>query len=144
LQDASGSDIATGMLQQFTVTETRSPAPGWSISGQESDFIGTRGAHPRTIPGTALGWIPIGSLSGGATLGPAVVADHPSLGTKGALLAAAAPGSGGGTSTLSADLTLKIPASAVANTYVGTLTITCIETGPLPASATRNLFPQAS
>jgi hypothetical protein len=141
LQDVGQSGVATGMLQQVTVTDTRTGAPGWSVWGQESDFIGSGGAHPRAIPGNALGWVPTGALTGGATLGPAVAAGHPGLGTRAAMLAAAASGSGLGTSTLGADLTLMIPANAATSTYLGTLTITYMEAAPLPASADQTLSP---
>jgi len=143
LQTVGQSGVATGMLQQVTVTDTRTGAPGWSVWGQESEFIGRRGARPRTIPGTALGWVPTGMLTGGATLGPAIAAGHPGLGTKAAVLAAAASGSGVGMSTLGADLTLRIPAGAATSTYIGTLTITYMEAAPLRASTGQTLLPQS-
>jgi hypothetical protein len=133
LQNVAGSNVATGTLQQITITDSRSPAPGWYVLGQESDFIGSRGAQPPTIPGTALGWVPTGTVAGGANLGPAVAAGHLGLSGAGAVLAAAASGLGAGTSTLSADLTLEIPAGAATSTYIGTLTITYVSTAPQPA-----------
>jgi hypothetical protein len=135
LQDVGRSDVATGTLQQIVITDSRSPAAGWYVLGQESDFTGSRGARPATIPGTALGWVPTGTVAGGATLGPAVAAGHLGLSGAGAVLAAAASGLGGGTSTLSADLTLAIPASAATGGYIGTLTITYVATAPQPAQA---------
>jgi hypothetical protein len=131
------------MLQPITVTDDRSAAPGWYVLAQVSDFIASRGVYPRIIAATALGWVPNGTVSGGARLGPAVAAGHPGLATTGALLAAAAIGSGRGTSTLSADLTLAISASAAASPYIGTVTITCVEAGPQAASAGQSQLPQA-
>jgi hypothetical protein len=143
LQDVGRSGVATGLLQPITVTDNRSAAPGWYVLAQESDFVGGRGVRPRIIAATALGWVPNGTVSGGASLGPAVAAGHPGLASTGALLAAAAIGSGRGTSTLSADLTLAISASAAASPYIGTLTITCVEAGPQAASASQSPLPQA-
>src|SRR5215472_7599940 len=77
LRNAGPSGVATGTLRSITIADSRSWAPGWSVWGQESDFIGGRGAQPPTIPGAALGWVPTGTVAGGATLGPAVAADHP-------------------------------------------------------------------
>jgi len=141
LQEVGRSGVATGTLQEMTVTDSRSPAPGWYVLGQESDFIGSRGADPRTISGNALGWIPAGTVARGAFLGPAVAAGHPGLGTKAGLLAAAAAGSGLGTSTLSADLTLMIPASAATSTYIGTLTITYVEAWPVTSATGQTALP---
>jgi hypothetical protein len=140
LQDV-GPGVAAGTLPEITVTDSRSGAPGWSVWGQESDFIGSRGADPRIIPGTFLGWVPTGTVAGGANLGPVVAPGQPGLGARAAVLARAAPGSGNGTSTFGATLALEIPAAAVTHTYIGTLTITFIESGPLPASTGQTLLP---
>ena len=143
LHNVGQSGVATGILQRVMVTDTRSDAPGWYASGQESNFIGGRDANPRAIPGFALGWVPTGTAAGRAALGPAVEPGKPGLGDAGAVLAAAAAGAGVGTSTLSADLTLAIPASAEASAYVGTLTLTYVDTAPLTPSAAQSLFPAA-
>lgn len=143
LQHDGRSGVATGVLQPITVTDNRSAAPGWYVLAQESDFVGGRGVRPRIIAATALGWIPAGTVSGRAMLGPAVAAGHPGLATTGAVLAAAAIGSGRGTSTLSAGLTLAIAAGAAASPYIGTLTITCLETGPQAPFAAQSPLPEA-
>jgi len=133
LRNAGPSGVATGTLRNITIADSRSWAPGWSVWGQESDFIGGRGAQPPTIPGAALGWVPTGTVAGGATLGPAVAADHPGLGGRAHVLARAARGSGRGTSTLSADLTLAVPvAAALGVPYSGLLTISYLDTASLP------------
>lgn len=118
--------IATGVLQVMTVLESRNYVPGWSVTGQASNL--TAGGEP--ISGTQLGWIPAGSVTGGAKLGPPVVPDHPGFGSAGAVLASAAPSSGFGTDTLSADLMLAVPTGAQNGPYAGALTITFVETGP--------------
>lgn len=143
LQDVGQSGVAVGALQTITVSETRDPAPGWSVRGQESDFTGKRGARPRTIAGTALGWVPAGTLAAGARLGPAVNPGNPGIGDSGPVLAAADPGSGVGTSTISAALTLLVAGSEEAGPYTGLLTITYVESGPLPASTGQPGLPPA-
>jgi hypothetical protein len=136
MQRTRGRLVATGMLQDVTVTDTRNYAPGWSVSGQESLFTasGTRA----TFPGDDLGWVPVAvsPLVRGASLGPAVAPGtrRHGLGT-GSVLAYADAGSGIGTNTLSASLTLDIPNSALANLYTGSLTITYLETGPQPGAS---------
>jgi hypothetical protein len=54
----------------------------------------------------------------------------PGLGDAPQALASATPGSGTGTSTLSANLTLVIPATARAGPCTGSLMITYLEAGP--------------
>jgi hypothetical protein len=129
----SGS-TATGNLPDVTVSDTRNTYPGWSVSAQVSAFTGSGTAAGSTISGDQLGWVPVaaGPLVGGATLGPAVApgTSPGGLGDTSAVLAEASPGFGFGTNTLGADLTLDIPAAALAGPYTASLTITYIETGP--------------
>jgi hypothetical protein len=141
LHGAAGTGVFTGMLQIITVSEGRNWAPGWSVLGQESDFIGRRGARPRTIAGTQLGWVPTGTVVDGATLGSAVPPGDPGQSGAGVVLAAAAAGSGLGTQILSADLTLIIRAGA-SGPYSGVLTITYLESASLPASPSQSPLPQ--
>jgi hypothetical protein len=121
--------FATGMLQPVTVTEYRNYQPGWSVTGEVSNLS----AAGQPVPGTRLGWIPGGTVTGGAILGPPVAPGNPGLGSAGAVLATAAPGSGVGVDTLTAILLLRVPASARAGPFAGTLTLTFVESGPLPA-----------
>jgi hypothetical protein len=122
---------ATGTLNSVTVTDTRNLFPGWSVSGQVSPFTGAGSAAGSTVAGDQLGWVPNGTVSGGATLGPPVApGTSPGLGDVGAVLASAAAGSGMGTDTLMASLTLDIPASALAGPYTSSLTVTYLESGP--------------
>ncbi len=126
----SGS-TATGSLNPITVSDTRNNYPGWSVTGQEANFTGSGSALGDFISGNQLGWVPSETaLATGATLGPTVAPAAPGLGTTAAVLASAAPGGGVGTSTLSAALTLDIPATAVAGPYTGSMTITAVTTGP--------------
>jgi hypothetical protein len=109
---------ATGTLNTVSVSDTRNtlPAPGWSVSGQDTAFAGPSGSTP--IPGDELGWTPTGTVSGGATLGSAVAPGaNPGLADAAQTLASAAPGSGTGTDTLSANLLLDIPSGQGAGNY---------------------------
>jgi hypothetical protein len=122
---------ATGALNPITVTDTRNTLPGWSVSGQTSDFTGSGSAAGGDISGNQLGWVPTDtSIATGATLGGTVTPASPGLGSTAAVLAPAAPGGGAGTSALGANLTLDIPTSAIAGPYAATLTVTAVTTGP--------------
>jgi len=82
-----------------------------------------------TISGNQRGWVPTDtSLVTGAALGPTVTAGSPGLGTTPSVLASAPSGHGFGTSVLGANLTLAIPALAVAGPHSGTLTVTAVTT----------------
>jgi hypothetical protein len=119
---------ATGTLEDITVTDSRNYYPGWSISGQDSNFTGSG----TTISGNQLGWAPVfvGSPEDGATLGGTVAPASPGLGTTAATLALAPPGCGFGTNVMSANLTLAIPSTSAAGSYSSTMTITAVTTGP--------------
>ena len=122
----SGSG-ATGVLNPVTVSDTRNTFPGWSVSGQESDFAGSGTAAGYTFSGNQLGWVPTDTALGtGVTLGGTVTPAAPGLGTTAAVLAQAAAPNGSGTSVLGANLTLAIPATAAAGPYTGSLTITAV------------------
>jgi hypothetical protein len=123
--------VATGMLLGVTVTEDRNYLPGWSLTGQASNLT----AAGQPVSGTHLGWIPVGTVAGGAKLGAPVAPGDRGLGSAGAVLAVAAPGSGMGTATLSAELMLAVPPGAHGGPFAGTLTITFLETGPLSSGA---------
>jgi ABC-type phosphate transport system substrate-binding protein len=126
----SGAD-AIGTLFPITVTDTRNTFPGWSVSGQTSDFSGSGSAAGSTISGNQLGWVPAeSSLGSGAVLGGTVTPASPGLGSTAAVLASALAGSGNGTNALSANLTLDIPASAAAGPYAATLTLTAVTSLP--------------
>ena len=123
---------ATGVLQDVTVTDSRNNYPGWSVSGQDSNFAGSGTAAGSTISGNQLGWVPtaVGSLVDGATLGGTVAPVSPGLSTAAATLASAAANCGFGTNVMSANLTLDIPALQTAGPYASTMTITAVTTGP--------------
>jgi hypothetical protein len=126
----SGSD-ATGALNPITVSDTRNNYPGWSVSGQAADFTGSGTANGSIISGNLLGWVPIGSCAAaGVTFGPVVGPGAPGLGTTAAVLAAAHAGTGFGTCTMDANLTLAIPVAAKPGDYTSTLTVTAVTALP--------------
>jgi hypothetical protein len=121
--------VATGTMSQIEVSDTRNTFPGWNITGQVTDFTApARGSLPASdIPGNQLGWVPIGTVQGGAVLGGAIIPASPGL-SSAATLASAAPGSGQGTSTLGANLTLNIPPTTVVGQFTAALTLTAVGT----------------
>jgi phosphate ABC transporter phosphate-binding protein len=127
---ASGA-TATGAMIPVTVSDTRNTYPGWSVSGQASDFTAAGTQPDKPIPGNQLGWTPTSTtLAAGAALGPPVAPATPGLGTIAAILAIASAGGGVGTSTLGADLMLAIPPATPSGAYAGVLTLTANPTGP--------------
>lgn len=124
----------TGALKPVTITDNRAGNPGWTLSGQVSDFS-DGAAHG--ISGENLGWTPnvvdhsaVQNLTVGAAVNAAngvALTDTNANGLKGSqVLATAAAGGGLGTAHLAAGLALNVPTSTVAGTYVATLTLTAI------------------
>ncbi|MFD0584034.1 substrate-binding domain-containing protein [Dactylosporangium darangshiense] len=113
---------SSGRLGAVTISDGRDQTrPGWSVSGQISDF--TSGTH--TFSGNCLGWTPTivtQNADHDAVAGAAV-----SPGADPGLKAAAGLATGGlGTTVLGADLALKIPSSTQPGDYTATLTITAL------------------
>lgn len=131
---ANGGATATGTANQVEVIDSRNTYPGWNVTGQAVDFTAaaTSTEPAGDIPVANLGWTPTGTVVDGAALGPVVApVATTTTGTAGglssaSLLASAAAGDGFGTSTLGATLLLDIPASAPADTYTSTLTLTAL------------------
>ncbi|MBD8205841.1 MULTISPECIES: hypothetical protein [unclassified Microbacterium] len=132
----------TGTLPQVTVTDTRSAddvAEGaqWSVLGSASDFTNADGA---VIEAKYLGWSPrlvagdentisVGGDVDGAL--PSQPDSDPGRGLKDQELlylsdAASLP-EGGATSTATADLTLRVPATVAAGQYSSTITLSLFE-----------------
>jgi hypothetical protein len=129
----SGNNAAAATTP-ITVSDTRNTFPGWSVSGQSSDFTGSGTAAGASIPGDQLGWTPTstGQLPQGVTLGGQVTPAGPGLGTTPAVLASVPAGlnNGYGTATLGANLTLAIPVPQAAGPYAGGLSITSVSSNP--------------
>ena len=124
---------ATGATSPITVADTRNTYPGWSVSGQDSAWTGTGTAAGGTFTGDQLGWTPTDTaLAPAVTLGSAVTAAAPGLGTTAATLASvhAGMGNGYGTSTLGANLALIIPPTAPAGPYTSGLTVSAVTSNP--------------
>lgn len=134
LDTAGDLFTTTGALKPVTITDNRTGNPGWTLSGQVSDF--SDGAT-HGINGENLGWTPnvvdhsaVQALTVGAAVAAAngvPMTDVNANGLKGAqVLASAAAGAGLGTAHLAAGLALNVPTSTVAGTYAATLTLTAI------------------
>jgi Bacterial Ig-like domain (group 3) len=123
---------ATGATTPITVADTRNSYPGWSVSGQDGSWTGTGTAAGGTFTGNQLGWVPTDTaLAPAVTLGSAVTAASPGLGTAAPLASVhAGLGNGYGTSTLGANLTLVIPPTAPAGPYTSGLTISAVTSNP--------------
>ncbi|MFC7219895.1 Ig-like domain-containing protein [Streptomyces polyrhachis] len=120
-----------GPINAVTLTDTRAGNPGWSLSGQVTDFT-DGGSH--VINGQNLGWTPkvIDKAAGqtatpGAVVAPAAGVEASDPGTAGLKSSRSlAVGTGLGTAHFGADLALNVPTSTVAGTYTATLTLTAI------------------
>ncbi len=130
----SAGTAATGTLGNVTVNDSRNTFPGWSVSGQEANFVGSGTASGFSIPGDQLGWVPafVGAAVDGAVLGPTVApgTSPGGLGDTGGVLVSATPGNGFGTNVANAALTLNIPSGQVAGSYAGSMTVTYLSVGP--------------
>jgi hypothetical protein len=130
----SAGTVATGTLGNVTITDSRNDYPGWSVTGQQSNFTGSGSASGFSISGDQEGWVPaaVGSLVDGAVLGATVApgTNPDGLGDTGATLISATPGNGFGTNVANAALTLDIPAGQVAGAYAGSMTVTYLSVGP--------------
>jgi hypothetical protein len=118
---------STGTLSDVTVSDGRvQSVPGWSVSGQVSDFVS--GAN--TIPGNDLGWTPqikTPNANHDVTAGTAIAAGtNPGL-KQGGGLAKADVNKGLGTTVLNAALDLQFPVDTKAGAYSATLTLTAVE-----------------
>ena len=117
----------SGGLRPVTVTDTRAGAPGWTASGQVSDFASTAG----DIAGSHLGWSPkvLSQADGqGVTAGSPVAPGFPTGDglSVSQTLGGAASGTGTGTAQLGADLELRVPTTTAPGTYQATITFTAL------------------
>ncbi|MEV6923167.1 substrate-binding domain-containing protein [Dactylosporangium sp. NPDC051485] len=123
--------VFTGSLSGISVADSRPGQPGWTLSGQSTDFV--NGAT--TVSAAHFGWKPAlvaaGSDAEGIPVaGPAIAPRMQvpgSLGLAGVSLLAGAPGGSGlGTQHVGADMVLWIPDTSPTGTYTSTLTLTLI------------------
>jgi hypothetical protein len=138
LDPNAGVLVTTGQINPVTVTDTRSGAPGFTVSGIVSDFT-DGAATPHLINGFDLGWQPfildapanmhiVAGPQVNPALGvlPGVTPTDPTLGLKSLRTLATNPAGGLGTTHLSANLALDVPTSTSAATYDAILTLTAI------------------
>ncbi|MDG4767913.1 choice-of-anchor M domain-containing protein [Solwaraspora sp. WMMD406] len=118
--------VSTGELRPVRVTDARASAPGWTASGQVSDFV----ADTQTLSGRFLGWTPrvvsqpgVGAVTAGESVAPAFDSGRGLLDSS--PLAIGAVGARG-TSELGAGLRIEAPTDVAAGTYVATITFTAI------------------
>jgi hypothetical protein len=121
--------VFDGSLSGVAVNDTRPTEPGWTLTGQATDFTGG-------IPAKNLGWTPAlvatGSDAEGVVTAGAAVASYLAniasngLASPGSNLATTAAGNGLGTQNLSASLELRIPDTSPTGTYASTLTLTLV------------------
>ncbi|WP_285506202.1 substrate-binding domain-containing protein [Actinokineospora sp. NBRC 105648] len=109
--------LTAGSLNPITVTDTRAGDPGWSVSGQVTDFTGTEG----TIGAANLTWKPVVVDHSPVQV---VTAGPPADLSTSRILATATRGAG--TAHLTADVELRVATSVPAGTYSATLTLTVI------------------
>lgn len=135
------AQTTTGPLQPLTVINRRGTAAPWSLTGQlTSDFRGSD-ADPECpagtpaswnwtcIPGDNLGWEPLASVAHDVVPGDVAEVDAGPVSTAGLRSAAqslcTSPGTrAGGTFSCGAVLSLGVPASASAQGYSATITLT--------------------
>jgi hypothetical protein len=122
--------VFTGNLTGVSVNDTRPPQPGWTLTGQATNFV--NGAT--TVSSSNLGWTPAlasgGDAEGVVTAGQAVDSKLKTAASDGLhtsrTLAQAAPGNGLGVKNLSTGLELRIPDTSPTGTYKSTLTLTLV------------------
>jgi len=115
---------AEGDLPAFTVADTRSTNPGWSLTVSSSDFRSDSGY---VIASKALGITPavLGSSEGQSVMAGDAVA--PSVGfASGTTLAKAMAGEGRGTASVGGALLLKAPTTTHEGSYVTWITVTLL------------------
>ncbi|MFC9298041.1 beta-xylosidase [Streptomyces sp. NPDC057011] len=112
---------APGRIGTVTVKDARGGPAGWTLTGKVSDFTGPGGVR---IPAGALSWTPVcvaaAGSPGACTAGSAGV-----VGAEGAVLASTPDaGPAGGTFTVDAAVTLRVPPYTPPGSYTAVLTLT--------------------
>jgi hypothetical protein len=110
---------ATGSLGTVTVTDTRASTAGWNTSITVADFTSAVVGAP-TIPATAFGYTASAAIATGAGAG-VVTASGTVIGGASALVQTATT-AGNNAATWTAEVTLDIPANALAGDYTSILT----------------------
>jgi len=115
---------AQGDLPAFTVADTRSTDPGWSLTVASSDF---RSENNYTIAAKHLGLTPaVLSTSEGQAVAPGDEVAPGAGFASGATLAKAEAGEGRGTATVGGTLVLNAPTTTHEGSYVTWVTVTLL------------------
>jgi hypothetical protein len=131
---------ANGAISEITIVDARDTDPGWTVTGQVSNFTSPTS---NTIQAADLGWTPAapvfsapitspdGSYNMNVVQGAAVASGATATDTAGGLasprvLGQGTAGHGYGLAKLNATLQLLIPVFVHSGTYTGTLTLTAV------------------
>jgi len=120
---------SVGTLNTVSVVDGRGTQPGWTVSAQlATNFANSQPVGPpaeNVIPADFLSWLPSpvsareGMSLGGVAAGPAAAMST----TTPTVLCQAAPGSGGGSYSCGASLSLAVPPYVAAGSYGATMVI---------------------
>ncbi|MFG2980022.1 beta-xylosidase [Streptomyces sp. NPDC048258] len=112
---------APGRIGTVTVKDARGGPAGWSLIGKVTDFTGPGGLR---IPGGSLSWTPTCAAAAGSP-SPCTAGSAGSVGPDGAVLASTPDGPlVGGTFTVDAAVTLRVPPYTPPGAYTAVLTLT--------------------
>ncbi|MGW7439775.1 beta-xylosidase [Streptomyces sp. NPDC054849] len=112
---------APGRIGTVTVTDARGGPAGWSLIGKVTDFTGPGGVR---IPGASLSWTP-SCVAAAGSKSPCTPGSAGVVGPDGAVLASTADAPlVGGTFTVDAAVTLRVPAYTPPGAYTAVLTLT--------------------
>ncbi|MFE2478473.1 beta-xylosidase [Streptomyces sp. NPDC059389] len=110
-----------GRIGTVTVTDARGGPAGWTLSGKITEFTGPGGVR---IPGASLSWAPRCTVAQGGA-GRCVAGGAGAVGPQGAVLASAPDAArAGGTFTIDATVTLRVPPYTPPGAYRAVLTLT--------------------
>ncbi|MFJ9340671.1 beta-xylosidase [Streptomyces sp. NPDC101733] len=112
---------APGRIGTITVKDARGGPAGWSLVGKVSEFTGPGGVR---IPGAALSWTPSCTSAPGSP-STCVAGSAGTVGPDGAVLASTGDAPlVGGTFTIDATVTLRVPPYTPPGAYTAVLTLT--------------------
>ncbi|MEU9302130.1 beta-xylosidase [Streptomyces sp. NPDC048269] len=112
---------APGRIGTVTVKDARGGPAGWSLIGKVTDFTGPGGLR---IPGGSLSWTPACAAAEGSP-SPCTAGSAGAVGPDGAVLASIPDGPlVGGTFTVDAAVTLRVPPYTPPGAYTAVLTLT--------------------
>ncbi|MFI5665304.1 beta-xylosidase [Streptomyces sp. NPDC051704] len=112
---------APGRIGTVTVKDARGGPAGWTLSGKITEFTGPGGVR---IPGASLSWTPRCTVAPGGA-GRCVAGGAGVVGPQGAVLASAPDAArAGGTFTIDATVTLRMPPYTPPGAYQAVLTLT--------------------